>query len=280
MATLLAESGSTKTDWVVIDGPQQGLSFQTIGLNPSYISAEQMLQILIDQFPSGVEEVRGVHFYGAGCSAPAPKMRVKQVLEHFFFQTTAHVEHDLLAAARGLLGKEPGLVCILGTGSHACRYDGADIAAEAMNLGYLLGDEGSGSHLGKALIQDFFYGQMPDAAMLAFAEAFDLDRDAVIDHLYRRASPNRYLAGFARFLATCPDRDYAEGILDASFETFLNMHLLPLYREVPGPISFTGSIAFHYQAALERVLNKAGLPAPTVAKSPLEGLVRYHRGEV
>ncbi len=278
MAILLAESGSTKTDWVVLDGPQQGLSFQTAGMNPSYHGPEQMVMMLMDEFPSGVEDIREVIYYGAGCSAPAPRERMRQVLEHFFVQVTARVEHDLLAAARGLLGNQAGLVCILGTGSHACQYDGHTITDEAVNLGYVLGDEGSGCHMGKTLLRDFLYGSMSAETSAAFKKAYHPERDAVIDRLYRQPAANRYLAGFAQFLAICPDRAYADSVLQSCFGAFIQTHLMPLYQANPGPVAFTGGIAHQFKSELEQAMEAAGLPKPAVAPSPLEGLVRFHRG--
>jgi glucosamine kinase len=288
-STIIVESGSTKADWVCVNGPAEGWRVQTSGYNPSYLGSQQLLQLLKTDVAPLLPVGNGLSiiFYGAGCAGLAPKKRISEALLALPNVAEVVIEHDLLAAARGLFGNEKGLVAILGTGSHACVYDGKDIGQEAVSLGYLMGDEGGGVQIGKRLVQAFFYGTMPVELHEKFhtylqgngegqSEA-DL-RENVIEQMYRQPFPNRWLAGLTRFITQQPGEEWLRKLVVDCFSEFTLRHIMPLISAHSGmPIAATGSIAHLFEPELSTVLVTYGLHLRAVAKSPMEGLIRYHK---
>ena len=273
----VAESGSTKTTWVCIDDADLA-PVRTTGFNPRYHSAADLTAALFEELPEAMRhEVTGISFFGAGCAGPEPRRTMQVALAAAFPQATQlSVEHDLLGAALGLCKGQPGLVGILGTGSHACYYDGECIAAEATNLGYMLGDEGSGCHLGKVLVQDFFYGRMPIAVADAFNAYLPLTRHELIDRVYRQPWPNRFLALLAPFLKNNLSEPYCQTVVAQAFSAFVRTHVLPL-APAGGEVHFTGSIAFHFKRVLQEVLRGAGLELGNLEPDVAQVLAAYYR---
>lgn len=276
---LIADSGSTKTHWCIFS-PVNGLYKEvfTEGINPFYQSVEDMetcicRQLLshIDKFPT----IEKVFFYGAGCT-PAKAPLLHEVLSRLFLQAEIHVHTDLLAAARALCGHDEGIACIMGTGSNSCYYDGTEIRENVSPLGFILGDEGSGAVLGKLLVADVLKRQLPESLMKTFFARFQTDSVQLMDAVYRRPFPNRYLAGFAVFYAENPDSTDLQRILQNNFRAFVSRNLMQYHRVHEFPVHFTGSVAYYYADTLRQVLTESGLQLGTIMHRPMDGLLHYH----
>ena len=242
---VIADMGSTKTDWSFTDGSTVVQNIQTRGFNPYFYSTEQISEILTADFKgydlSGVTEL---YFYGAGCSNDEKCKSVEDAIKFHFPDTIIEVQHDLLASARALCGKTPGIACILGTGSNTCMYDGTYVIANNPSLGFLLGDEGSGSHLGKELIKCYFYNELPNEMSEKLERTYNISRDMLLDDIYAHASPNSYLATFAKFLIENKDNKAIKQIILDSFDEFFKRHIHKYDSYEKIPVNFIGSIAF------------------------------------
>ncbi|MEO1654712.1 MAG: N-acetylglucosamine kinase, partial [Bacteroidota bacterium] len=238
---LIADSGSTRTDWQILGADQRSEHLSTKGMNPYYQGAEEMRQTIFKELlPHIQEEIKEIYFYGAGCSLEKNQKRVAAVLMEGFPEAKIEVSHDLLAAARSLGGKDACLVGILGTGSNACFYDGKVIASTQLNLGYILGDEGSGAHLGKQLIQDFMHAEMPPLLREKFARQFKITRGEILEQVYQKPLANRYLASFSKFLFENQEVTYCKLLVFNSFDDFIRKYLLKLFEEKPIVAHFIG----------------------------------------
>lgn len=275
---LIADSGSTRTDWQILAQDQTSRHISTRGMNPYYQGPQEMRHTIFDELlPNIADTIQEVYFYGAGCSLEKNQLIVAKVLKEGFPKARIEVSHDLLAAARSLGGTNPCLVGILGTGSNACYYNGKIIASTQMNLGYILGDEGSGAHLGKQLIRDFIHEAMPEVLRKKFAEQFAVGRGEILENVYQKPLANRYLAGFSKFLFENKENEYCKSLVFASFEDFTRKYLLKLYQENPVVPHFIGSIAFHYKDILREVALHLKLPIGKIVQNPMEGLIEYHQ---
>ncbi|WP_353722907.1 N-acetylglucosamine kinase [Dyadobacter sp. 676] len=277
---LIADSGSTKTDWVCID-PQAGhrQSRQSAGINPFYQTADEIIPVLLEQVVPGIEgEVGEIHFYGAGCADERSGMPVTRALKHCFpSATSVEVASDMLGAARGLCGHEPGLACILGTGANNAFFDGDRIAHSIGSLGFWLGDEGSGSYLGKTLVVHYLQNELPPDLHKSFIKAYPgLDRLTVLDHAYKKPYPNRYFASYSAFIAQHRDHEFIQELVRNAFGLFVKKYILKHTNATQYPVHFTGSIAYYYQDILRPVLESNGLQTGRILKSPIEGLIGYH----
>lgn len=198
---LIADSGSSKTDWRGIDQEGNVSQFRGVGFNPYYQTPEEMATELNDEFLLNLkEEVVAVYYYGAGCSTPENKQGVAKTLGNLFSKAHIEIEHDLLAAARATCGHAPGISCILGTGSNSCDYDGKTIIDTRPSPGFLLGDEGGGTYIGRKFLQDFIHDEMPVALRKQVEERFQLTAATIQDNVYRKPFPGRYMASFCRFI--------------------------------------------------------------------------------
>ncbi|MCF8236675.1 MAG: hypothetical protein K9I85_00825 [Saprospiraceae bacterium] len=275
---VITDSGSTKADWIFTSRDGQELSLQTMGLNPFLHSADQIEEVLNrDLVPvADVTGVNAVYYYGAGCSDEKRVHIMTDGLRRVFTRATIHVEHDLLAAARATCGNSPGIACILGTGSNSCLYDGGDILDNVASLGYIVGDEGSGSHLGKYLIRAFFYRELPDELMAAFRKEIAPDKSMVLDQIYGPA-PNVYLASLATFIHEHLGSTYLQELAKSSFREFISRHVLKYEGHERLPIHFIGSIAFYFKDLLLEVLSEFHLQKGVIIPKPIAPLVSYHR---
>lgn len=277
---LIADSGSTKTDWVSIDlqtGTRQ--SVQSAGINPFYQTTEEIIPVLQSQVVPGFgAEIQEIHFYGAGCADERSSMPVTNALKHCFpTANVVEVASDMLGAARGLCGHEPGLACILGTGANNAFFDGNRITHSIGSLGFWLGDEGSGSFLGKTLVVHYLQNELPDDLHQSFIKEYPgLDRLTVLDHAYKKPYPNRYFASYSRFIAENRTHAFMQALLRDAFGLFVKKYVLRHANAAQYPVHFTGSIAYYYQEILRTVLESNGLQPGRILKSPLEGLVDYH----
>lgn len=301
---LIADSGSTKTDWALLTPEDSTLKIRTSGINAIQMSAEEITRIIRDEllrdlFNEGIpqEAIEEIYFYGAGCT-PEAAPKVQRVLKSLFsLATTTEVNGDLLAAARATLGNQPGIACILGTGSNSGVYDGTRIVQNTPPLGYILGDEGSGATLGKLFLNALFKGFLPEALKQTFLEETDTTYAAIIHRVYREPQANRFLASLSPFIARhMKEYPQLEQLVDENFREFIRRNLLDYYHENPStvgsaefphiatavtreslPIGIVGSIAWFYREELSKVFAADHLPHPTILKAPLEKLAEYHK---
>lgn len=278
--TLLADGGSTKIDWVLLKNDAESMRFSTPGVNPSLLQLEDVISLL-DKYIKDVQidfpSVDEICFYGAGCRGKAAVL-MHQAFTTLFVNAEVHVHTDLLAAARALCGDACGLVCILGTGSNSCMYDGKEIVRNVSPLGYILGDEGSGAVLGKRLAADVFKEQFPDDLCEKFKQECCSDIDTLVQHVYREPFANRYLAGFTKYLSNNIQRAEIQELVVEEFERFF-VRNISVYQRRELPVNFVGSIAWFFRAQLEEAAQNTGFRIGCVLRSPMEGLLRYHGAE-
>ncbi len=275
---LIADSGSTKTDWTLMAANQQTSEFTMDGINPFYQTSDaiknsiatQLLPQLAHLLWAGT--ITDIYFYGAGCTPEKTKF-VAAALEGCFKTAKAHVESDMVGAARGLLGHTQGIACILGTGSNSCLYDGENIVKNVPALGYILGDEGSGAVLGKRLVADVLKNQLPEHIREKFLTQYNVTQADIIENVYRKPFPNRYLASLSKFAA---ENLQEESIYRLVYDHF-NQFVLRNLKQYPTlPVGFVGSIAYYYQDVLRKVLEDNNMQIAQILQSPMKGLVEYH----
>jgi glucosamine kinase len=277
---LLADSGSTKTDWVYILRDKK-VNFQSAGLNPFYQSKEDVSAVLKQEVVHRVGgEVSRIYFYGAGCADAASSMPITNALSDCFFLAKIEVASDMLGASRGLCGHEPGLACILGTGANNALYDGTFNTRSIGSLGFWLGDEGSGSYLGKTLVVHFLQNELPVDLSVAFANAFpEINRLFVLDKAYKKPFPNRFFASFTQFIGQHITHPFLNEMVEKSFDLFIEKYVLKHPESGSLKVHFTGSIAYYFSAILELSLQKNGLEKGQILKAPMEGLIGYHSAD-
>lgn len=274
---LLAESGSTKTDWALI-GDSEVSRMQTIGLNPYYLSekeiARETAQVLGKLSSSTISEV---YFYGAGCGTESMRNKISTILKKAFPTVKVIVETDIKAAACGLLKNNAGIAGILGTGSNACYYDGKEIKETIPSNGIWLGDEGSGGYFGKMLISNYLSNRLPEQLHKDFEATFEDRRNQIVEKVYREKRPNAYLASFAPFLHEHRQDLFVQEILQGGFTDFLQNITQNLPNASNQKIHLTGSIAFHFSETIMEVAKKMDLEIMEIKKTPMNGLVDFHR---
>lgn len=276
---LLADSGSTKTHWWLAEDGKFVAGMVTEGLNPFFHTREGLAGRLAERLPEFLKgyRVRSVHFYGAGCSTRGNRQMVRDALKPLLAgEPEISVEKDLLGAARALFGKGPGIACILGTGSNACKYDGTGIASEASSVGFILGDEGSGAHLGKAFLARLLKGQLSPELEQLFARDCGFDRAQILEGIYRNEHPNRFLASFSRFIHQQMHQSGIPELVDECFEAFFREQVcrLPGYQDLS--MGCIGSVGYHYRDIIRRIARKHGFGEVRFMASPMEGLLTYH----
>lgn len=273
---LIADGGSTKTEWILIEGQQVIMRFLTKGFNPNYMDWATIIAIIDSEFPSDCpDDVEKINYYGSGCGNEKNCQLVSAALQRRFPTAEIHVSHDLKAAAHGLLGHEKGIACILGTGANSCLYDGKDIVGQAVSLGFLVGDEGSGTHIGKAVLRNYFYGFMPSDLKQEFDAYYQLSHKDFIDKLYHFPQPNMYLADFCKFAGEHKDHPFIQKICADAFNEFIHV-FVERYDDYKWlNISFVGSVAFHFQTILKACFDEKGLHLGKIIKSPVDGLIDY-----
>ncbi|KAA0990705.1 N-acetylglucosamine kinase [Dyadobacter aurulentus] len=276
---LIADSGSTKTDWVVTKGGARVASFQSAGINPFYQLAEEIIPVLDKQVLPHIEgDIDKIFFYGAGCADEKSGRPVSDALKHCIRSASViEVASDMLGAARGLCGHSAGLACILGTGANNAFYDGEKIVHSIGSLGFWLGDEGSGSYLGKTLVVNYLQNDLPGDLHQKFAEKYpEINRLYILDQAYKKPYPNRFFASFSVFISEHLSNSYILDLLREAFSLFTEKYILKHKNADQYPVHFTGSIAFYYQDILQTVLTSKGLQPGRILKTPLDGLVQYY----
>lgn len=277
---LIADCGSTKIDWCLVDNNEIVKEMFTTGMNAMLLTEEEMRGRIADelmpQLPVDAGSVDAVYFYGAGCISPEVCASVASAIRANIAAPVIEVATDLLAAARALCGREPGIACIVGTGSNSCYYDGREIVDNVSPLGYILGDEGSGAVLGKLLVGDVLKKQLPQALCDKFLATYNLDRLTIIKRVYREPQANRFLASLTPFLLENIGEPSIHRLVLNSFKSFFvrNITNYKGYRELS--VNFVGSIAYYYADVLKEAAASVGCKTGTIIKSPMSGLVKYH----
>jgi len=274
---LIADSGATKAEWCLLQNGKKKTVF-TQGISPYFLNTEQITDLLLKELKPKLKgiDVDEVYYYGTGCANPVNAKSVKLAIKKIFPESKADINHDLMAAARALCGREKGVACILGTGSNSCYYDGKKIIKNSPGLGYVLGDEGSGAFLGKKVIQYYLYGTFDDELRGRFDLTYTTNTAEILENVYKKPLPNRYLATFAKFLADNRGHYMIENIIEDGLNDFFFNHLCK-YRETwTLPVSFAGSVAFGFKDVLQQLCNSYEFEMGKVMKNPMEGLVDYH----
>ena len=274
---LIADAGSTKTDWAVL-APDGGVSLiSTQGINPFMLSADQIVGILQTELLPGMPGIApaAVYFYGAGCAGAGIGV-VEEALRRLFPATELNVASDLLGAARALCGHGDGIACILGTGSNSCLYLDGDIRANVSPLGFILGDEGSGAVLGRRLVGDVLKKQLPEALCQDFEKEYQLTAADIIHRVYRSPLPNRFLASFAPFLSRHRHEPAVQTLLEEEFARFFRRNVCT-YRRPDLPVHFAGSIARHFQTEVFAAARSLGLQPGRIEAAPMAALIEYHK---
>jgi N-acetylglucosamine kinase-like BadF-type ATPase len=272
---LIADGGSTKTDWCVSMQGKQLQRIITQGINPYFFSEEEIAEeIRSSLLPElQIQTFDALYFYGAGC-LPEKIPTMQNALSKHLAAKTIEVNSDMLAAARGLSGRNPGIVCILGTGSNSCFYDGEKIVNNVSPLGFILGDEGSGAVLGKMLVGDLLKNQLPAGLKERFLQEFDLTPGMIIERVYRQPFPNRFLASLSPFLLQNMEEPSIKSLVFSAFRLFLTRNVMQ-YDYKRYPVYFIGSIAYHYREILEEAVLATDMKLGGIMQNPMEGLVKY-----
>ncbi len=276
---LIADSGSTKTDWCLLRKGSRPVYYKTQGINPYLQTAEAIAAMLQEELPWSAKKINpdNIRFYGAGASAAAQQRKLAGVLKKHFGAKNVKVQSDLMAASQALCGDQKGIVAILGTGSSSCYYDGKKIKEQKPSLGYIAGDEGSGNYMGKRLLQYYVYGTFDAELKTGFEMRFGKDITAIIDRLYSDPFPNRYLASFAPMLIDMRGHYMAENIIEDCINDFFHHCILKYRQSWNMPLYFTGSVAHSFKDVIVNLCNQYELELGKVEKSPMEGLVRYYK---
>ena len=277
---LIIDAGSTKMEWILLDGDVVKQRFQTEGFNPNYAERQCLENIINFVETRGIASLQSIHYYGTGCGNEQNCQAIKEVFQHHFPDTEIHVTHDLMAVCHAVLGYEKGIACILGTGSNSCLYDGTDITEKAVSLGYLVGDEGSGMHIGREVVRAYFYGFMPEDLKQKFEAEYHLVLKDFVQRLYHEGQPSKYLATFARFAGENQTNPYMKGLVKGCFKEFIEAFILRYENCNSWKISFIGSVAFHFKDLLEESLDEFGLTMGEVMQAPAEGLIRYYGNRI
>jgi glucosamine kinase len=276
---LIADSGGTKTQWCGVTDISESAIISTIGLNPNFVPEETITKIVSEQVLDNLnkDEIYEVWFYGAGCAGEAMGKRVENAIRKAIPAATISVLSDLTGAARGLLGRSAGYVCMIGTGSNSGYFDGEKITKNVPPLGFILGDEGSGAYLGKRILADYLRGIMPANLSDEFRKKYGAGKDEVVSHVYTGVFPSRFIGGFVRFIRENISEEYCLGLVRKSFEEFVQRNLNLYNKKVKTEIAVTGSVAWHFREILEDVLHKNGFVISVIMKEPISGLIKFHR---
>lgn len=274
---LIADSGSTKTEWCLLKNKKPFI-FHTQGLSPYFLNAAQIEGVLQNEVMTqkDAKKVEEIYFYGTGCKSAVNKKMVANCFKKIFANAAIHVDNDLTGAARALCGRTKGIACILGTGSNSCYYNGKKIVKNSPGLGYVLGDEGSGAFLGKMVIQHYLY-DIFDADLKARFDAKYVTTSAeILENVYKKPLPNRYLAGFAIFLAENRGHFMIENIIEDGLNIFFYTHLLRYKESFQYPVHFTGGVAFGFKDVISKLCDGYEFTLGHIFQTPMEGLIRYH----
>lgn len=279
---LIADAGSTKTDWVLLDSEgNQVLVVNQSGLNALMADDGLLKERFVElRRHIGDADISHIYYYGAGCASPEICRRVEDALLMHLGAESATAASDLLGAARGLLGDKPGIACILGTGSNSCLYNGNEIERNIPSLGFILGDEGSGAALGKRLVSDIFKERLPLSVREKFFNEFSLTLPDVLERVYRGPAPNRFLASLVPFLHRNLWNPYVYSMVQREFSRFFRRNV-SLYKGGRSlPVYFTGGVANAFSDVLRETAERKGFSIGGISDSPLQGIIGYHAGHI
>ena len=278
---LVADSGSSKTDWLLTLPNQETKQFRTAGLNPYFLTEKEIVKILQEQgsgMITSAGDIKEIYFFGAGCSSPDRHEIVSNALSQLFPKSYISVDSDLLGCAYATCGHEKGLCCVLGTGSNISFFDGDDIHEGKHGLGFVLGDEGAGTWFGKALITDFLYGNMPDDICKEFNNEYQLDKEVVIKNVYQTLNPNSYLASFSKFLSGIRSTAYGQALLRKGMLEFVDTNIKSYPQYHTYKCHFVGSIAYVFADELKAVCKENGVHVGKIIQQPIHDLLAFILG--
>ncbi len=275
---LVADSGSSKTDWLLAVSQQEPLQFKTGGLNPYFLTEKEMVKIMQDQGAEMVAhaaDITEIYFFGAGCSSPDRHEIVTNALSQLFPKAYISVDSDLLGSAYATCGHEKGLCCVLGTGSNISFFDGEEVHSGKHGLGYVLGDEGSGTWFGKALITDFLYGNMPADIHALFDQHYGLNKETVINNVYQKPAANSYLTSFAKFLNEIRTTEYCQALIARGLMEFIDTDIksFPQYHKYK--CHFVGSIAYVFADELKALCEANEVHVGKIIRQPIFDLMHF-----
>ena len=275
---LIADGGATKILWVVVNDNTPSSPIETAGFNPYFMDSRALEDILDKDLVPFIksEAIKQVYYYGAGCSTVQKCGIVDDAIQNVFRRVDCEVYHDLLGAARALFQHEKGIACILGTGSNSCLYDGKEIVENVPSLAYLFGDEGGGAYLGKLFLTDYLKNRVPQSMVNAFDKRYGYSLENILDAVYNKPHPNRFLASFARFLGEYTKDDYVKSLLKRNFEDFLQEQVMKYTNYQEMPLGVVGSVGFYFRDNFEETAHSYGLKIDKFLQSPIEGLVKFH----
>ncbi len=280
---LIADGGSTKCDWILLNNKgEQIFKTRTKGLNPA-VFPENMLEQRIEENPE-LQEVKNtvekIHFYGAGCGTETPRKLLQDIIANFFTNASEVLVMEDMVAAVYAATTEPGIVCILGTGSNSCFFNGKDIEMAVNSLGYILMDEASGNYFGKRLIRDYYYKRMPPELALKFEKEYNLDSDEIKKNLYKRENPNTYLANFAEFIFSNERNGYFYKLVHEGIQDFIHSRVLCFKEAQNVPIHFIGTIAYFSEDIIRAVAQPYKLEIGNIVRRPIDALIEHYRKNV
>jgi N-acetylglucosamine kinase-like BadF-type ATPase len=277
---LIADSGSTKTDWCLLRKGKKPVRFSTQGINPYLQSKQDIEGMLKNELPwdNGKYQVDKMSYFGAGAANPEKQIFLEEILVRHFGIKKTEVAGDMVAAARALCGDQKGIICILGTGSASCYYNGKKIKEQRPSLGYIAGDEGGGNYMGKRILQYYAYGTFDSELTMGFEMRFGNDIKQIINTLYHQPNPNRYLASFVTLLKENRGHYMVENIIEDCLNDFFHTSILKHRNSWNLPLYFSGSVAFEFRDVLENLCGQYELEIGDVIKSPMDGLIKYYKG--
>jgi N-acetylglucosamine kinase-like BadF-type ATPase len=271
---LVADSGSTKADWILTQSENQRISFRTAGINPFFLSEKEIIEIFQNtpEIQDYRDQVKEIYFFGAGCSSPDRRELISNALSKIFKNAFISVDIDLIACIYATTGLAKGICCIIGTGSNISYFDGKKIHDSKHGLGYILGDEGSGTYFGRKLITGFLYGTMPEELSKEFYTKYKINKESIIKRIYQEPSPNFYLASFAPFMSENLSHPYIIELIEKGFDEFIETNIKSYADYKLHTCHFVGSIAFHFSDILKRLCEEKEIKVGKILKHPIEEL--------
>lgn len=277
MSILIADSGATKTEWCISSAGNDKI-YKTEGLNPYYHTVESIREVIGQKLYPKIADrtISDIHFYGAGCDSEKKIAVVRKALNAVFSDVNIHISEDLLGAARACFFDQPGIACILGTGSNSCLYDGTKIVEHIPSLAFILGDEGSAGYFGKKLINKYFRFEVPDELKESLEENYNMDLDHINRGLYDNSQKSRFIASYAAFLGEHEDHPFVQEILYEGFENFITRIVMKYTDALKYEVRFIGSVGYGHQEMINEILQKHGMQEGTFISKPMKRLVEYH----
>lgn len=278
---LIAESGATKTQWAVVNDDNTSFLFDTQGINPFFLTVNELSSLLNTEFPKAVKEmfIDKVYYYGAGCHSTVNKSLISEGVKSILPYAEVEVQSDLLAAARALYKHSHGIAAILGTGSNVCLYDGLKVASSIKSLGYVLGDEGSGAYIGKQVLTSFLLGKLPSELASSFQAQYPFTLDQFLQGVYKSEFPSRYLGQFCQFASANQEHPYMALLVKNAFLKFYTVMVSQLPFNTKHAIGFVGGVANGFRNLLEECTRDQGFESPLILKNCLQQLMNYHCNE-